>query len=204
MSDPFREHLGMYLDGELSAEAHQAVAAHLEACPECQAELAGLRRLSQTLRQAPLPTELPSAAHFTDQLMDQLPARPAPAPFRMSRAAYLIPLGLLAAMAAVQAGILLSSLIPLAAGSGLLGEVGAWLEGGAQHTLWFSAASAVLGGALPGGLDLVNSLAVNLQRWLIPLLLQLAFGAAYLAWLAVWWSKYLAAQPETQTLALQA
>ena len=205
MSDPIRDQLGAYLDGELREPARQAVQAHLETCPACRAELAELRRLSETLRQAPLPAQLPSAGRFADQVSSRLPPRPVePASFPMSRTGWLIPLGLLAAMLAIQAGTLVSMIIPLAANGGLFGQAGAWLAGGPQHTLWFSAASTLLGGDPVSSLRLANDLAVVLQQWIVPLLLHLTAAAAYLAWLAVWWTKYRAAQVEAQALVPQA
>jgi anti-sigma factor RsiW len=47
-----RELLSPYLDGELSAEERRAVAAHLEECRGCSAQLSDFRRHGQTLAEA--------------------------------------------------------------------------------------------------------------------------------------------------------
>ena len=65
MSDPMREQLGAYLDGELHGTSLQAMQLHLETCASCKEELAALRRISETLREAPLPASLSPAAGFS-------------------------------------------------------------------------------------------------------------------------------------------
>jgi anti-sigma factor (TIGR02949 family) len=47
-----RELLSPYLDGELSAEERRQVAAHLEECRSCSAQLSDFRRVGQTLAEA--------------------------------------------------------------------------------------------------------------------------------------------------------
>jgi anti-sigma factor (TIGR02949 family) len=56
-----RERLSAWLDGELDAAERGEVAAHLEACPGCRAELAVLSRLDAALGTltSPLPPQLP-------------------------------------------------------------------------------------------------------------------------------------------------
>jgi anti-sigma factor RsiW len=48
-----RDLLNGYLDGDLPASSSAQVAQHLEACPECRAELADLRRLKAWLQAVP-------------------------------------------------------------------------------------------------------------------------------------------------------
>lgn len=48
--------LGMYVDGELSAERIAAVEAHLETCVSCRGEVQSLFALGEEFRQIPSPT----------------------------------------------------------------------------------------------------------------------------------------------------
>jgi anti-sigma factor RsiW len=54
-----RELLGPYVDGELPAEEHRAVAAHVEACSSCSAEVSDYRRIGLALAEGgrTLPSE---------------------------------------------------------------------------------------------------------------------------------------------------
>lgn len=45
------EELGRYADGTLSAEQHKAAARHIEVCPTCQAELALMQSMTQSMDQ---------------------------------------------------------------------------------------------------------------------------------------------------------
>src|SRR5947209_99627 len=47
-----RELLSPYLDGELSAEERRAVAAHVEGCRSCSAQVDDFRRIGRTLAEA--------------------------------------------------------------------------------------------------------------------------------------------------------
>jgi anti-sigma factor RsiW len=69
--DECREHLSAFLDRELDPYHHREVEAHLAGCPACQADLAGLERISRRLQDAPSPAEelLPSRA-----VLSRLPA----------------------------------------------------------------------------------------------------------------------------------
>ena len=56
-----RELLSPYLDGELSAEERRAVAAHIEGCRACAAQVADFQRVGRTLAEAgrePMPKAL--------------------------------------------------------------------------------------------------------------------------------------------------
>jgi len=199
MSDPMREQLGAYLDGELHGTSLQAMQLHLETCASCKEELAALRRISETLREAPLPASLPPAAGFSEALMQRLPPRPPHAAVSLPRSAWLVPLGMLIALVFVQAASVLSTLAGLAQGTGLLGEIGSWFADGSGQTLWFGAAQAILQNILSlkalFGLQFANDTIVVLQQWFInPLLWQSAVALAYLACLAVWWSGHQSSQ----------
>ena len=56
-----RELLSPYLDGELSAQERRAVAAHVEGCRACSAQVADFQRIGATLAEAgrePMPRAL--------------------------------------------------------------------------------------------------------------------------------------------------
>ena len=56
-----RELLSPYLDGELSAQERRAVAAHIEGCRICAAQVADFQRIGRTLAEAgrePMPKAL--------------------------------------------------------------------------------------------------------------------------------------------------
>ena len=200
MSDPMREQLGALIDGELHGASLQAMQLHLETCASCQKELAALRRLSEVLREVPLPAALPPAAGFTEALVNRLPPRPTHATaVSLTRAGWLVPLGMLIALVFVQATSVLNLLAGLAQRNGLLGEIGAWFTDGSGQTLWFGAAQMILQNMLSlrtlFGLQVANDTIVGLQQWLInPLLWQSAVALAYLACLAVWWSGHKSSQ----------
>ena len=63
--------LNWFYDGELDAADRKLVAEHLEHCPSCAAELAGLAELDRTSRQLVAP-EPPAA--LWDRIVSQLPA----------------------------------------------------------------------------------------------------------------------------------
>jgi hypothetical protein len=206
MLDEMHKQLGAYLDGELYGAALQAMQAHLETCRECREELDALRRLSEALRSASLPEGLPPADRFADQLIQQLPPRVAVRPaFPVSRAGWLVPVGLLAVLVFSQATGVLSTLASLASASGQLGDIGAWFGAGPGQTLWFSALQTILQNALDlkaiANLQVANDAVLGLQQWLInPLLWQSIVALAYLAGLAAWWFSRQASNPQAQEL----
>jgi predicted anti-sigma-YlaC factor YlaD len=206
MPDLMREQLWAYLDGELHGTSLQAMQVHLETCTACQEELIALRQLSQSLRQAPLPASLPTAARFAEELVERLPPQPASqASIPMTRAAWLVPMGMLIALVLIQATSVLSMLVRLAEGTGLLGEIGDWLSIGSSQTLWFGIAQAALQNMLNLkallGLQVANDAIVGLQQWFInPLLWQSALALAYLACLTAWWFSHQSPQAPNQVL----
>ncbi len=52
---PEKELLSIYIDGELSKEAMEAVSAHLAECPACEGAVSEYRRVQERLRGEPLP-----------------------------------------------------------------------------------------------------------------------------------------------------
>jgi anti-sigma factor RsiW len=66
----YREQLSPYFDGELSAEASQALEQHLSTCPACVAELAQLRKLSAVIGRWKAPTLSPEATKALHRSID--------------------------------------------------------------------------------------------------------------------------------------
>ncbi|MDB5295779.1 MAG: hypothetical protein JWO31_1762 [Phycisphaerales bacterium] len=90
------ELLSAYHDGELSADRAREVAAHLEGCPTCAAELADLRRFSGTFRVAdkpigPAPDEWVDRLTAAGELQRHLESTAAAAPARQPAAADPVP-----------------------------------------------------------------------------------------------------------------
>jgi len=61
-----QEDISAFLDGLVPPDRHAALEAHLRGCPECQAELTRLQRLSSLLEGTPAP---PLPAGFSQRLM---------------------------------------------------------------------------------------------------------------------------------------
>ena len=68
-----RESLSAFLDGTLAPDERREVAAHLEGCPECRRELAGLEQTVALLRRVE-PARAPVG--FVDRVLEA--ARPRP------------------------------------------------------------------------------------------------------------------------------
>lgn len=66
------EALSAYLDGELDAGGRRALERHLEACAECAALLADLRRMAEVSREETIP---PVPVDLGDRILERLPAR---------------------------------------------------------------------------------------------------------------------------------
>ena len=72
------EYYTAYLEGSLPEELRQEVARHLQACPQCAAELEEMRLLVADLRELP---QVPAPANFAAGVRARLDARPAPRPW---------------------------------------------------------------------------------------------------------------------------
>ena len=185
MSDPIRAKLGAYLDGELDAYSRIEVQAHLKNCQSCREELEELRGLSNMLRAAPQP-EFTAPLDFKAQFMLQLPRRTevqSPRP-NGQLLPWLAPVLVLSVWVFIQVTLGVSTVISLANQAGLLGGAAAWVSGGAQQTLWFTAAQVTIGSVMSPqgqtGLQLLNDASLFTQNLVIALLWQV--GAAILYW----------------------
>lgn len=66
------DRLPLYHDGELDEQQKARVEAHLESCPDCQAELESLRKLSGVLNMARVPAPVQPAEAFAARVRAEL------------------------------------------------------------------------------------------------------------------------------------
>jgi anti-sigma factor RsiW len=193
MSDHITEWLGAYHDGELKGARLRRVEGHLDGCADCRAELEALRSLSALLQDAVPGEDFLPVDRFVANLALSLPRRPADAPARnvFRIAWWLVPVGLLLVWVVYEITVSLSSAAALAAGTGLIGVDGVWLQGASLRMNWFAAAVDLFGdrmGALGWGalavLNDANLIIVRLVGRFIP---QALLAAAYMGWLVAWW-----------------
>jgi len=186
--------LEAYLDGALDPRASQAVEAHLNICPACQAELDELRQLSHLLRAAPLP-EFTPVRDFKSQVLLQLPRQQA-APQRhaaspMQLLPWLAPAAVVLGWIFAQVTLNLAALVSLAGQAGWLGHLAGWTASAPEQSLGMFAAQAALSGLLGAqgrsGLELLGSADLLVLELLSVLLIQAAAAALYWAALAFVW-----------------
>lgn len=113
MNGHMSEWLSAYYDGELHGYRLQQVEEHLSICPDCQAELEALGKLSILLREVPSPESWVSPQRFQAQVMRRLPpANTQPGWQRGLKAGWqLAPLGAVLTWAFGQAIWLVTSLV---------------------------------------------------------------------------------------------
>jgi anti-sigma factor RsiW len=152
-----------YYDGELGEHRARIVAAHLETCASCRAELAKLDALRKMLQDAPQAQELMKPQQFIANLGLRLPDRPNRPTWRrwLSALWQSIPILLLLTWAFSQALLLVISL------GGMALDLG-------------------LGSALPNGL---SDISPPSPMHTLPLSLGLSalIGLMLLSWVASWW-----------------
>lgn len=193
MNEHITEWLGAYHDGELRGARARRVEAHLAACSECRAKLEALEALSSLLKETPPDEAFLSADRFADNLALRLPRRPAETSRRQlgTIGRWLVPVGLLLAWFFIDAAFSVSSVVTLAAETGLFGTGLPWGQAGAAEMGWFASAINVFGGVLgaPGTalLEVLNDANLFIARIAAPLIPQAILAAAYLGWLFSWW-----------------
>lgn len=84
-----REHMGLWLDGELPPELELALTGHLETCPACAAEFDSLRKVVSGLEHADLAGDAVAPAAVWDGIQDRLATRTVSAVPRIRRLHWL-------------------------------------------------------------------------------------------------------------------
>ncbi len=197
MTEHVTNWLNAYLDGELYGLRLRQVEDHLQKCAACRAELGDLQRLSKLLQETVPAENFTPTDRFVANLTLSLPRRPvAPRSKKPAEIVWwLVPAGILGAMVFTQTVLSVSMLVASAKAAGLFGNMAAWLQGGPQHSEWFSAAMSLFGGSLSEGirafLGTLDGLNVFRMNFFAPLLWQAGIGMLYWIWLIVWWNRRL-------------
>jgi preprotein translocase subunit SecG len=187
MSEHVYEWLNAYYDGELQGQQLHKVEAHLEECPECQAELEGLRSVSLKLRESPLP-EFSSADRFAARVGLQLP-REQQASIRKKAVEFgwwMVPVTILLLLVFFQIVFVLTNWLGVAERLGLLGEMNSWVQpnSGSVVVPWLER----LGLLQPElGIGWLESGEAFGRSLLSRMTLQLFLMFFYLVWLLTWW-----------------
>jgi hypothetical protein len=181
--------LNAFFDGELHGANLQEFTLHLASCESCRCELDELHLVSDLLQASPTP-EFTSAERFASNLSLSMPRRSLrDLPTKsVSRAWWLIPLGLLAAWFFVQTVFTLSGLITAAETTHLLGQAGSGLGTG-QQTIWLAIFNLFGGqsGGVHFALSLLNGFNILGADLLAGFLWQALIVLLYWVWLFVWW-----------------
>ncbi len=77
MHRPIEDGLEDYLTGRANTASYRALAAHLESCAECSAEVRQFTELSELMRELRAPEEMAPAAGFYARVMDRIEAQTA-------------------------------------------------------------------------------------------------------------------------------
>jgi hypothetical protein len=181
--------LGAYLDGELSQNRKRMVETHLEKCPECHAKLESMKKLSELIQDETVPPGFPSADHFTNQLLQHLPARKAPtlASVVLEAGWWLSPFVIFAAWVFVQTTFLLSGWLGRAEWLKLLGDAASWLVPASSNATWITSLVFQLGFMhdstalmIMQQIEAFSRSSINALSW------QFSIALLYGAWLATW------------------
>ena len=191
MSNHIAEWLNAYLDGELRGARLQQVEAHLSECPDCQAELEGLDRLSVLLHQVPAP-EFTPPERFATEVNLLLPQERT----RTSRRKilefgwWMVPVGLLATWIFIGTSFLVNDLLAAANGFGLLPGISDWLVFGASRGAYWSATLGQFGVLSGNSLDWAAATEAFTRTSLLQITLEVSIALLYLSWVAIWWTRH--------------
>ncbi len=190
------EWLSAYYDHELSPRQQRQVAAHLDECPACRAELAQLQALSRLLQESPMPAPLTRSDQFVARVGLRLPRRPSKTAWQRGMEAFwrLAPVGLLGSGAFVQAVTIVSGILTLALRLGgeksvlarvfpmVSSSTGLWLADLLQMS---SASLGELGSITYRCFRSGGPLGWGIMLRFIAIAL---VSLLYLSWLAMWWA----------------
>jgi len=190
------ERLSAYYDHELSPREQKQIAAHLDVCPACRAELEQLRALSRLLQESPMPAHITRPDQFVTQVKLRLPRRSSKTAWQRGIEAVwrLAPVGLIGSGAFIQAVAIVSGMLTLALRLGgeksallsvfpmVSSSTGPWLaeilnmSSASLGELWkITYRCFQYGGPLGWGVTL---------RFIATALISLL----YLTWMAMWWA----------------
>lgn len=182
MNGHVRYELESYHDGQLHGAQQKRIAAHLETCAECRAELTRLERLRVLLQEIPIPETRLAPERFTAQVRLQLQPREAP---ERRRHHWAIPALLVGAWSFMEAVWLVSSGLMVALAMGLSKQPGmTWLDPAGGHSLWQMLETGVQG--WHGVLALSTFLASTLLSALLPLVLLGGISILFWGWWLTW------------------
>lgn len=193
MSEHPSQWLEAYLDGELTQQKREQIAAHLSGCPTCSSELQNLRRLSSLLNEVPaIQLERPALV-LPVQHVRISPASPAAPRQPAARHAWLVfPLVLVTVWAAIQV---------LATFAGLLRFDQTWTlsqlatdwSGVFQQALSFVLLPAPI--SWLGSLFDLLPVVINWQVLAVQLVSSVACAVLLFGWLAGWFTIIRRSQP---------
>jgi anti-sigma factor RsiW len=186
MNEHISQWLNAYHDGELRPRRRALVEAHLEACPQCQAELDELQALSALLNEEPLPAVRTTPEQFAAQVALRLPRQE---PRRQNGTNfrwlwYAVPISILVAFGFLRTITTVSELLLWVERLGINPDTVSWV--------------------LPDPIlaaDTAPGLVSQFSGWILwwnnpfrsPLALSLLIPAAlaigYLAWMMLWWAE---------------
>jgi hypothetical protein len=191
MSRHVNEWLSAYYDGELRGSRLQEVVSHLAGCNLCQAELASLENLTNLLQEVPAP-ELSSPERFASQVNLRLPQKRTAAPGKsiFEIGWWMVPIGLLAAWVFISTSSLVSSILSVTSGLGVLSGISDWLAFGPESDIYLSATLAQSGLLSGNGLSWIESIETLTRMSLPQIILQVSIALLYLGWIAVWWVRH--------------
>jgi predicted anti-sigma-YlaC factor YlaD len=183
MNNHVSQWLNAYHDDELRPRRRALVEAHLEQCPQCQAELSELQEISSLLAAQPLPELRTTPEEFTAQVALRLPRqvnrRNNGLNFNLRTFWYTIPVTLLAAIAFLRIIVTVTGMLNVIELLGINANPVSWLVPPAQTSpgLLQQATSALFGWSVPFNSSLSYTL-----------ILPVIFSACYLIWLLMWWA----------------
>jgi predicted anti-sigma-YlaC factor YlaD len=188
MSKHITEWLNAYLDGELRGARLQQMELHLAECPDCQAALQLLEKLSDLLHEAPTP-EFTPPERFATEVNLLLPHRQITASRRkiLEIGWWMIPIGLLGVWVFLGSFFALNDVLDAANRLGLLPGASDWLISLSFHEAYWSATLGQLGVLSGNSLDWAASTEVFTRTSLPQLILQISIALSYLSWLAILW-----------------
>jgi len=192
MSKHVSEWLNAYYDGELHGHQLKLVEEHLAECEACQTELESLQGLSTLLHEVQTP-EIRSLERFTSQVNLRLPHEQRTVVSKkqvMEFGWWMIPVGLLATWAFVSTAFVLSDILSVAGGLGILGGMSDWLASGPSNSVYLSTTVGQMGVLSGNSMNIAESFETITRMSLPEITAQISIALLYLSWMAIWWTRH--------------